>query len=335
MDAPHRVRRVHPAAWGGLALAVTATLVWSGNFVVARALHTQVPPVQTAFWRWIIALVAVAPFALGQVWRQRALIRRHAGLLTLAALLGVTLFNTLIYLAGQTAPATNMAVIAAASPALIVLFEGRRVGGRRLAGMLLALCGVLALVAKGSPAALLGLDFTGGDLLMLGATAAFAGYSALLRRRPEGISGLALLFATFAIGALLLAPVYGVSLALQGGFSPSAATVGPLLYVGVFSSAVAYFTWNKAVAMVGAARAGVVYYLQPVFVALLSALLLGERATPTQALCMIPVVAGVALGATGGGAGAGGRTGPAERAGVRSPHGRLGRQEAAHPAHTR
>ncbi|MEU9503736.1 DMT family transporter [Streptomyces sp. NPDC048196] len=297
-----RDRRTPLSAQGaGLALALTATVVWSGNFVIARALHDTVPPVQTAFWRWVIALLAVAPFAAGRVRREWPVIRRHLGFLTLAALLGVTLFNTLIYQAGRSTSATNMAMIAAASPVLIALFArgGERLGGRRAAGMALALAGVVTLVGKGSPAAVLGLDFAGGDLWMLAATATFAGYSVLLRRRAEGIGGMSFLFMTFALGAAMLLPAYGVSLAAEGGFAPTAQTVGPLLYIGVFSSAVAYFTWNKAIALIGAARAGVVYYLQPVCVALLSFAVLSEAVTPVQLLCMVLIVAGVALGAGG------------------------------------
>ncbi|WEB42572.1 DMT family transporter [Streptomyces yunnanensis] len=291
----------------GLALALTATVVWSGNFVIARALHGAVPPVQTAFWRWIVALLAVAPFAWGQVRGEWPVIRRHLGFLALAALLGVTLFNTLIYTAGKTTSATNMAMIAAASPMMIALFDlvGARRGGReplgarRVAGMVIALLGVLTLVGKGSPTAVLHLDFAVGDLWMLAATATFAGYSALLRRRPEGIGGRSFLFMTFALGAAMLVPAYAVSLAAEGGFPLTAGTVGPLLYIGVCSSAVAYFTWNKAIALVGAARAGVVYYLQPVCVALLSLAVLGEGIGAVQVLCMALIVAGVALGAAG------------------------------------
>lgn len=70
----------------------------------------------------------------------------------------------------------------------------------------------------------------------------------LLRRRPDGIGQGAYLFMTFALGAAMLLPAYGVSLAVEGGFPLTAATAGRLLPNGVLSSAVAFFTWNKAVA---------------------------------------------------------------------------------------
>ncbi|GAA1543247.1 DMT family transporter [Streptomyces albidochromogenes] len=280
----------------GLVLAAVATVVWSGSFVTSRALHDSVPPVQAAFWRWIVAIVAVAPFAAREAWRQRTVLRRHLGFVVLASLLGVTVYNTLVNQAGLSTSAGNMGMIMAASPVLMAAYErlgGARIGARRTVGMLVACLGVLLLVSKGS----LALDFAAGDLWMLAAAVCFGSYSALLRRKPAGIGGLAFLFSTFVLGALMLLPAYAASLALQGGFQPTAGTVGPLVYVGVFSSAVAFFAWNKAIALIGAARAGVVYYLQPVCVALLSFVLLGEATGPMQIVCMVLILGGVMLGA--------------------------------------
>lgn len=288
------------AVWLGPILATAATLIWSGNFVIARALHETVPPVQTAFWRWTIAMLAVAPLAAAQTWRQRALIRKHLGFLTLAALLGVTLFNSLIYQAGRSTSATNLALIAATSPAMIVAFGvltgGERVSRRRAAGLVIALLGVIALVSKASLSVLLGLEFSTGDLWMLVATATFAGYSAMVRRKPAGLTGLAFLFTTFVLGTLMLVPAYAVSLSVQGGFTPTGGTLGALFYIGVCSSAVAYFTWNKAIDLIGATRAGFIYYLQPVFVAVVSYFALGEPTTPIQVACMGLIIVGIALG---------------------------------------
>ncbi|MEV5314813.1 DMT family transporter [Streptomyces sp. NPDC052610] len=278
----------------GIALAALATVVWSGSFVTSRALHDSVPPVQQAFWRWLVALAAVAPFGARQAWRQRAVIRRHLGFVVLASLLGVTVYNTLVNQAGLTTSAANMGMIMAASPVLMAVFErvgGVRLGGRRVAGLLIACAGVLLLIGRG------GADFAVGDLWMIAAACCFGSYSALLRRKPAELGGTAFLFTTFLIGAALLLPAQGVSLAVQGGFTPTAGTVLPLLYVGIASSAVAFFAWNRAIALVGPSRAGVVYYLQPVCVALLSWALLGEATGRPQFLCMGLILGGVVLGA--------------------------------------
>ncbi|OEJ35654.1 DMT family transporter [Streptomyces subrutilus] len=302
MDRVRTVEQGTPTAAGkkgaaglGVLLALLATVVWSGSFVATRDMADSVPPVQAVFWRWIIAALAVAPFAARQAWQQRALIRRHLGFVSLATLFGVALYNTLVHQAGLTTSASNMGMIMAASPVIMALYArlgGERLGARRTFGLLLAAFGVLLLVGDGS----LGFDFGAGDLWMFGAALSFASYSALLKRKPAELGGLAFLITTFVLGALMLAPAYAVSVAVQGGFEVTAGTAGPLLYVGVFSSAVAFFAWNKAISVIGAARAGVVYYLQPVCVAGLGLLLLGERTGPAQLLCMALILGGVALG---------------------------------------
>jgi drug/metabolite transporter (DMT)-like permease len=277
----------------GLACAALATVVWSGSFVTSRGLADSVPPVQHAFWRWIVALAVVAPFGARQAWRQRALIRRHLGFVLLASFLGVALYNTLVNQAGLTTPAATMGMIMAASPVLMALYEragGVRLGARRVAGLLTACAGVLILCG--------GTSFGAGDLWMVAAMLAFGSYSALLRRRPAELGGTAFLFTTFLFGTLMLLPAQAASLAVQGGFTPTYGTVLPLLYVGIASSAVAFFAWNRAVALVGPTRAGVVYYLQPVCVALLSWAVLGESLGPRQALCMALILGGVVLGAS-------------------------------------
>ncbi|MGN3957302.1 DMT family transporter [Streptomyces sp. WAC8370] len=287
------VRPTGPVAVG-LALAVLATVVWSGSFVTSRALGDSVPPVQHAFWRWVVALAVVAPFGARRAWRQRALIRRHLGFVVLASLLGVTVYNTLVNQAGVTTPAANMGMIMAASPVLMALYEragGVRLGARRVAGLVIACAGVLLLVGGD------GASFSAGDLWMIAAACCFGSYSALLRRRPEGLDGVGFLFTTFLLGTVLLLPAQGISLAVQGGFHPTPGTVWPILYVGVASSAVAFFAWNKAISLIGPSRAGVVYYLQPVCVALLSWVLLAEPTGWAQAGCMALILGGVVLGA--------------------------------------
>ncbi|GAA2525245.1 MULTISPECIES: DMT family transporter [Streptomyces] len=308
--APGEPRGRRHAVALGLALAALATVVWSGSFVTSRALGDSVPPVQHAFWRWVVALAAVAPFGARQAWRQRALIRRHLRFVLLASLLGVTVYNTLVNQAGVTTPAATMGMIMAASPVVMALCEragGVRLGARRIAGLLTACTGVLLLIgwagggaggaSSGAGSPLGGGPFGAGALWMIAAACCFGGYSALLRRRPAGLDGAAFLFTTFLFGTVLLLPAQGVSLAVQGGFALTPGTVLPLLYVGVASSAVAFFAWNKAVSLIGPTRAGIVYHLQPVCVALLSWALLSEPTGWAQAGCMALILGGVMLGA--------------------------------------
>jgi drug/metabolite transporter (DMT)-like permease len=47
----------------GIALAALAALIWSGNFIVARGVFKEIPPISLAFYRWGLATIMIAPFA--------------------------------------------------------------------------------------------------------------------------------------------------------------------------------------------------------------------------------------------------------------------------------
>ncbi|MFD6952650.1 hypothetical protein A6A08_05955 [Nocardiopsis sp. TSRI0078] len=291
-------RALRSAVWAGPVLAGAATLIWSGNFVIARAVSGEIPPVQTAFWRWAIALAVLAPFAAKGLWEHRRTIHRHALYIALVSLLGVTLFNTLIYIAGHTTSATDLALIAAASPvaiAVLAVVGGERLSPLRITGMFIALAGVVALITKGDVGALLHTEFASGDLWMIAAMLTFAAYSALLKRKPQQIPAVVFLAATVLFGLVMLLPAQIVSLVVEGGFTPTTGTLSALAYIGAASSALAFFLWNKAVESVGATRAGVVYYLQPVCVAVLAYFTIAEPVTGAQVACTALILAGVAL----------------------------------------
>ena len=122
----------------GYLCALAATVIWSGNFIVARALADTVPPVTTSFLRWVTALVVILPFGLGAVRRDMPLLRANLTYFIMAGITGVSVFNTFIYIAGRTTEAINMALIASSSPVWIIILSrillGEAVTRRRGAG---------------------------------------------------------------------------------------------------------------------------------------------------------------------------------------------------------
>lgn len=285
----------------GCLCALAATVIWSGNFVVSRGLGEVFPPVRLALLRWATATVAILPFGLAAAVRQRALLRRHLGYVLVSALLGVSTFNTLIYIAGRHTEALNMALIATSTPVFLMtisaLFLGERVTARAFAGAGVAVCGVVLLVTRGEPARLLELRFNPGDALMLLAALLFSIYSVLLRRRPAELDQGALLAATFALGAAGLVPwalweAHGLP---PGGTPVTPAVVGAVLYVGVMASVAAYFLWGRALEQAGPTAAGLIYYTLPLFSGLEAAVLLGEPMTWVHAVSGGLIVGGIAL----------------------------------------
>lgn len=280
-------------------LVSLATLFWAGNFVLGRALHETIPPIALSFWRWAVALLILLPFALTPLRRQRILVRRYWAILSLLGVLGVTNFNTFVYLGLRTTSATNALLLQSTTPVLIVaisfllLREG--IGLRQTAGILLSLAGVAAIVTAGDPYSIGSLRLNDGDLWILAAVVSWALYSVCLRWRPAGLDPLAFLAATIAIGLALLAPLYLWDLANGGVFALNAASAGAIAYVAVFPSILAYVFWNQAVEELGPNRTGQFIHLMPAFGILLSIIVLGERPAPFHLVGMGLIAGGILL----------------------------------------
>src|SRR3546814_17669164 len=70
-------------------------LFWSGNFILGRAVHADVPPVALAFWRWAGAFLIVVGFAAPHLRRDWATLLRHWRMVVLLSAVGLAAFNTL------------------------------------------------------------------------------------------------------------------------------------------------------------------------------------------------------------------------------------------------
>lgn len=262
-------------------LLVLTTLFWSGNFVLGRAVHTVFTPFTLSFWRWAVALVILLPFVWGSLREQWPLIRRHGSILLLFSILGVVNFNTFVYIGLQSTTATNALIMLSVTPVLIValsfLLLRQAVTGWQALGILISLGGVLVIVSRGDVGALLARQFNSGDLWVLAAVISWALYSVCLRWRPAELKPLNFQTMTMLIGITILTPLYGWDLAWGHIMAVNAATVGSILYLALFPSILAYVFWNRAVAELGANRAGQFLHLMPVFGAILSQIFLGER----------------------------------------------------------
>ena len=87
---------------------------------------------------------------------------------------------------------------------------------------------------------------------------------------------------------------------MGGHVEVSPATVGAIVYVGVFPSIVAYVFWNRAVAEVGPNVAGIFMHLMPVFGSLLAWLFLGERIQAFHIAGIALILGGITLTTRGG-----------------------------------
>ena len=263
-------------------------VMWSGNILLARGLNDVLPPVGLAFWRWALALAILSPFALRARPGQIRLLIGHWPLVLACGAFGIAGYNVLVYVALQSVPAINVTVVNSAIPVLIPLFAfliaGERPAGRQLAGIALSMVGVLWIVARGRPAALIELSISSGDLWVLASIVNWAIYTVILRYRPAGIDMLVFLVASIVAGLLALAPFWIWEMA-RGVIMPvTAQSVGAVAYVALFASIASFLCWGRSIALIGSTATGLSIHLIPVIVGAMGYLLLDE---PVQAFHLV------------------------------------------------
>jgi drug/metabolite transporter (DMT)-like permease len=286
--------------WTGIALAVLATLIWSGNFVVARAIIHEVPPIALAFFRWLTASVIILPLAWKELRVEWPALKTHFPYFLLTAFLGISLFNTLVYIAGHYSPAINLALIGTTSSPIIAIILARiilkeRIPLLRIIGLSICIAGILYLLSKGSLQNLLGLHFSHGDIwVLLGATA-FSFYTILVRKKPKAITARVFLFAIFSLGTLILLPPYLWERSQYPpiDFTPKLLTV--ILYLGLGTSVISFLCWNAAISRLGAARTSLFGNLIPVFASLEAVWFLQEKITAIHLVSGLLVICGLVI----------------------------------------
>jgi drug/metabolite transporter (DMT)-like permease len=280
-------------------LLVLATLFWAGNTVVGRGAFPLIPAFTLSFWRWVVAFCLVLPFGLPAVIRDWNYYRANWPYMMLLALISVTAYNTFLYWALTWTTAINVSLVCATMPIVIFFLSwvlgGQKAEPKQVAGVLLAMAGVLIVISKGDAAILLGLNFNYGDLLVLVSVVCFGIYSILFKKLQANVDQVGLITVFIFFGTIGIVPFYAWDIYQGRFFSVDGRIVLILLYVGLFPSLLSFFFWNKAIEKGGARIAGMFFNLIPVFTALLAVPFLDETLNRLHLAGMALIFAGIYL----------------------------------------
>ena len=299
-----RAPRARWCGWLGTAfsnaylLLALAGLCWSVNHILGRAIAGQVPPFALSVLRYLLAALILLPFARGHLARDWPLIRRHAGLLVYLAVIGGGLFSALQFLGLQLTTAMNVSVMNSLGPVLIAAVSaalfGDRLNFRQMLGIVVSLCGVLAIISKLDLHVLTTLGFNLGDVVILFNMLLWAIYSASLRLRPA-IHPMSFLFVFSVVSGITTLPLWIWEQASGFTLQPTWLTVFAIAYVTVFSTIIAFAFWNRGIELIGANRAGIFLHLVPVYSACLTGAVLGEPLMGFHVVGFVLILSGVWL----------------------------------------
>ena len=267
----------------GLAAVAATAIFWGSSFAAIRVALTAFAPVEIAALRY--AAVAIPAVIVLVILRSTVPTPREFVRLTIIGLFYVSGFALLLNYGQRTVSAGAASFIINTSPVMIALMAvvvlGERFGRWSWLGALLSFAGI-GLIAFGDSVSL-GPQL--GVLLVLGA-ALFTSTASVLQKPLLGrFSALVVTAWIIALGVVPLLP------ALPGAIGTlqraNAEAVWALIFLAVFSTAVAYVTWAVALQRMPASRAGSFLNCIPLVATAIGFLWLGE----------VPTV----LGLTGGG----------------------------------
>lgn len=262
---------------GALYLTMAAA-IWGGMYVVSKYVLDYIPPLTLLVIRLVIAGVIFGGMALMR--RERRVDARDRLLLISLGLVGFTLSLGLQFWGTKLSNAHNGGLITSASPAFIVLFAywllRERLTWQKGMALGLATIGVLAVIgpeAGGGQGGALWL----GNLCLVGAAVTWALYTVMGKMATLHYSSLTVSVYATASGLVFTTPVAYLTEWQSWSPAPLPALVWwGVAYVGVISTAVAFYLWVKGFSMMDAGSASLFFFAQPLVAAVLGALLLGE-----------------------------------------------------------
>lgn len=278
-----------------MGLMLVTSLLWGGNFVVAKTLVAHASPMTLTMARWLIAVIVLLPLVW---WKEKKLIPAKAALvpLFLMGITGVALFNLFQFLALERTTSTNAGLISTMNTMSIALFSfaflKEKINGLQLLVMVLSLIGVVLVLSKGDWQLLWNVQLNTGDLWMVAAVCVWGLYSVCSRWAMQTTSPLMATLYAGLFGVLILVP-FTIS---NFTFSEIDSTfILSLLYTGVISTVVCMVFWNIGVQQLGATTSGIFLNFNPIFTALLAFLFIGEQLSWLQGIGGITVIMGCYL----------------------------------------
>jgi drug/metabolite transporter (DMT)-like permease len=281
----------------GILCGLSAASIWGGMYVVSKVVLEVIPPftlltIRLVMGALVLGMVVVLrgkkEFTMRQFWAS-----------FLVGFVGYGISLGFQFVGTKLSTASNGALVTSATPAFVLFFAplllNEKPTLRQVVALIASTLGVLAVIDPRTA------DFSSslfvGNLSLLGAALTWALYSVLVRKVTRNIDLLAS-SSVMLLGGLPSSILVGISEIKSVGLGEiTLGIIAGLLFLGIFSTAIAMFLWNYAFAVLPASAAAVTFFAQPVVGTLLGWFFLEERITPLFLLGGVLIGVGILISA--------------------------------------
>jgi drug/metabolite transporter (DMT)-like permease len=275
-------------------LILLAIIFWGTSFVATKTVLQEINPVTIIILRLVFASVLLTIIALSTKKKFSINLKSHGWIFILAL---VAVFHLWIQVTGlQYTTASNTGWIIGTAPIFMAIlgfaFYKERITPLQLAGILVALAGLLLLIGKGDITNI-GLIENKGDLLVLGSAFTWGVYSMVNKKISLSYSPLMTILYLFLMMAVIIIPFNLNSETINSIINLSLISWMWILFLGIFCSGVAYVIWAQALRDMESAKVGAFLYFEPLVTVVAAWFFLNEEITLLMIFSGLLITAGV------------------------------------------
>jgi len=264
---------------------LTAVIFWGWTFVATRVCLQYMSPVELLGLRFLIGLPVLAAIVYAKKLKFH-FSRRERWSLAAGSLI-ITL-HFLIQITGlKYTTATNTGWIISVTPLVLAVLSWlilkERIGGKEIAGIVIATIGILLLVSRGDFSQLDWLSST-GDWLVLASAHTWALYTIATRNVSRSQNPLTVTFSVMFPSAVIIVGYMAFTADWSKFMALPTEAILALLFLAVLGLSIAHWFWQEGIAEIGASRAGIFLYLEPIATTALAVPYLDEPFTTFTAI---------------------------------------------------
>ncbi|WP_394229881.1 DMT family transporter [Bacillus thuringiensis] len=263
---------------GAICLSLAAS-IWGGMYVVSKYVLDFIPPLTLVWLRFIIAFVVLyGILKLAEKKQKKKVTIRKKDWLLFAwiGFIGYFISITCQFIGTKLSDAHTGSLVTSATPAFMVIFAAlilkEKLTARRLLSTIIATIGVIIVIGWDIE---IGSYFI-GTIILVGAAITWALLSIYVKTASARFSSLvittyAIFFSLFFITPFMIWELQTSSIGTVNTY-----VILGVLYLGIVSTAGAFFLWNKGLELMDASIGSLFFFFQPIVGSLLGWLLLNE-----------------------------------------------------------
>jgi drug/metabolite transporter (DMT)-like permease len=282
---------------GAIFLSLAASM-WGGMYVVSKYVLDFIPPLTLLWLRYVIALVFLfVILKIVQIKNKNRVTLKKRDWLLIAwiGFIGYFVSIALQFIGTKLSDAHTGALITSATPAFIVIFARlilkEKFTVRKIISVLLATLGVVIVIGWDKNVG----TYLLGSTILVGAAATWALLSVYVKVASKRFSSLAITTYAVLFAMVFTTPLMIWELQLHDVYYQHILIILGVIYLGIVSTAGAFFLWNKGMELMDAGIGSLFFFFQPLVGAFLGWLLLNEKLDVNFFIGGMLIIAGVVI----------------------------------------